>query len=107
MKTLKKNNCSIILMRSRRTSVEIMADILEVVSSGSTSKSSIMKNANLSEGLTEKYLLILKSKGLIQQKDGSFVLTEKGRQILNNFREIRRLELRLDELLNSTLNELS
>lgn len=94
-------------MRSRRTSVEIMADILEVVSSGSTSKSSIMKNANLSEGLTEKYLLILKSKGLIQQKDGSFVLTEKGRQILNNFREIRRLELRLDELLNSTLNELS
>ncbi|WP_320056933.1 winged helix-turn-helix domain-containing protein [Metallosphaera javensis (ex Hofmann et al. 2022)] len=87
--------------------MEIMADILEVVSSGSTSKSSIMKNANLSEGLTEKYLLILKSKGLIQQKDGSFVLTEKGRQILNNFREIRRLELRLDELLNSTLNELS
>ncbi|BCS94063.1 MAG: transcriptional regulator [Metallosphaera javensis (ex Sakai et al. 2022)] len=94
-------------MRSRRTSVEIMADILEVVSSGSTSKSSIMKNANLSEGLTEKYLLILKSKGLIQQKDGSFLLTEKGRQILNNFREIRKLELRLDELLNSTLNELS
>ncbi|WP_287689427.1 winged helix-turn-helix domain-containing protein [Metallosphaera javensis (ex Sakai et al. 2022)] len=87
--------------------MEIMADILEVVSSGSTSKSSIMKNANLSEGLTEKYLLILKSKGLIQQKDGSFLLTEKGRQILNNFREIRKLELRLDELLNSTLNELS
>ncbi|ABP95728.1 MULTISPECIES: winged helix-turn-helix domain-containing protein [Metallosphaera] len=94
-------------MRSRRTSIEIIADILEVVSSGSGSKSSIMKNANLSEGLTEKYLSILKDKGLIKQKDSSFVLTEKGQQILSNFREIRKLELRLDELLNSTLNELS
>ncbi|MEM4955326.1 MAG: winged helix-turn-helix domain-containing protein, partial [Metallosphaera sp.] len=88
-------------------SIEIIADILEVVSSGSGSKSSIMKNANLSEGLTEKYLSILKDKGLIKQKDSSFVLTEKGQQILSNFREIRKLELRLDELLNSTLNELS
>ncbi|MEM0071142.1 MAG: winged helix-turn-helix domain-containing protein [Metallosphaera sp.] len=94
-------------MRSRRTSIEIIADILEVVSSGSGSKSSIMKNVNLSEGLTEKYLSILKDKGLIKQKDSSFVLTEKGQQILSNFREIRKLELRLDELLNSTLNELS
>ncbi|AWS00102.1 winged helix-turn-helix domain-containing protein [Metallosphaera hakonensis] len=94
-------------MRTRRTSVEIVADILEVVSTGTGSKSSVMRNANLSEGLTEKYLGMLVSKDLLEFRDGSYRLTEKGRRILQNFREIRKLELRLDELLNSTLAELS
>ncbi|AEB94764.1 MAG: winged helix-turn-helix domain-containing protein [Metallosphaera sp.] len=94
-------------MKSRRTSIEIVADILEVVSSGSGSKSSVMKNANLSEGLAGKYLDILRSKGLIDYVEGSYKLTEKGRQMLANFREIRKLELRLNELLNSTISQLS
>ncbi|QKQ99239.1 transcriptional regulator [Metallosphaera tengchongensis] len=94
-------------MRTKRTSMEIVADILEVLDSGTGSKSSVMKNANLSENLTEKYLHILMEKDLVKFEKGVYTLTEKGRHVLQNFREIRRLELRLDELLNATLTELS
>lgn len=94
-------------MRTRRTSLEIVADILEVIQGGTGSKSSIMRNANLSEALTEKYITMLLGKNLICYKDGSYRLTERGRKILENLREVRRLELRIDELLNSTIAELS
>ncbi|EHP68261.1 putative transcriptional regulator [Metallosphaera yellowstonensis MK1] len=94
-------------MRTRRTSLEIVADILEVIQGGTGSKSSIMRNANLSEALTERYVKLLLSKNLIYYKDGAYKLTDKGVKILENLRELRRLELRLDELLNSTLSELS
>lgn len=93
-------------MRIKRDQFEIIADVMEVISEGYNSKSAIMKYANLSNTLLEKYIELLQSKGLIDYKDGYYRLTEKGRALLEKLRKIRELHLKLTELLNSVAEEL-
>jgi len=91
-------------MRVKRSNAEIIGDILEVLDRGYNKTSSLMKNANLSFTLTKKYINMMISNGLIEEVDGEYKITEKGRRLLENLRRIRSLETELVTLLNS-INE--
>ncbi|AEE94376.1 winged helix-turn-helix domain-containing protein [Acidianus hospitalis] len=93
-------------MKSKRDQLEIIMDVMEVINDGYGSKSSIMKYANLSNTLLEKYISILTSKGLIKYEDGHYKMTEKGIELLEKLRKIRKLHLELSELINSVSEEL-
>jgi len=93
-------------VRVKRDQFEIVADILESVSRGYNSKSSLMKNANLSFTILKKYLDYLKEKGYIEEKGSSFVITEKGLELLERLRRMRELEFQLVELINELSKEL-
>jgi predicted transcriptional regulator len=94
-------------MKSKRDQIDIIVDVLEVIDEGLGSKSGIMKNANLSNTITEKYIKILKDKGLIDYVEGRYVITEKGKNLLQRLRKLRELEVELAELFNSVSKELS
>ncbi len=94
-------------MKSKRDQIDIIVDVLEVIGEGLGSKSGIMKNANLSNTITEKYIKILKDKGLIDYVEGRYVITEKGKNLLQRLRKLRELEVELAELFNSVSKELS
>ena len=84
----------------RRNKEEIIADILEAIDNKINRISSIMRNVNLSTSLAKKYLKILMENGLIEEKNGEYTLTEKGREVLGILRERRKLELELAVLFN-------
>ncbi|BFH74108.1 winged helix-turn-helix domain-containing protein [Sulfurisphaera javensis] len=94
-------------MRVKRDQFEIMADILENVRQGYGSKSALMKNANLSFSILRKYLDYLKEKGYIEEKDNSYIITDKGLDLLNRLNSVRKLEFQLAELINELSKELS
>ena len=78
-------------MWPRRGHLEIMAKILEVVSHGGATKTSIVYKANLNFALAQKYLEHLESKGVVVRspKGGGTVyrLTPKGVDALDALRK--------------------
>ena len=94
-------------MRVKRDQFEIVTDILENISKGYNSKSALMKNANLSFTILKKYIDYLKEKGYIEERDSSYVITEKGLEVLERLRKTRELEFQLAELINELSKELS
>ncbi len=84
----------------KRNKEEIIADILEAIDNKINRISSIMKNVNLSASLAKKYLKILMENGLIEEKNGEYILTESGRKVLELLREKRKLEVELAVLFN-------
>ncbi len=94
-------------MRVKRSNAEIVGDILEVIDKGYNKTSSLMKNANLSFTLTKKYINIMMSNGLIEEKEGEYKITAKGKRLLENLRKIRSLETELVTLLNSINEDLA
>jgi predicted transcriptional regulator len=92
------------MTKSKRNKEEIIADILEAIDHKINRISSIMKNVNLSASLAKKYLDNLMKSRLIEEKNGEYILTEKGREVLELLREKRKLELELALLLNEIMN---
>ena len=84
----------------KRNKEEIIADTLEAIDNKINRISSIMKNVNLSTSLAKKYLKILMENGLIEEKNGEYILTDRGRKVLGILREKRKLELELALILN-------
>jgi predicted transcriptional regulator len=84
----------------KRNKEEIIADTLEAIDHKINRISSIMKNVNLSTSLAKKYLKILMENGLIEEKNGEYILTDRGRKVLGILREKRKLELELALILN-------
>jgi len=84
----------------KRNKEEIIADILEAIDHKINRISSIMKNVNLSASVAKKYLKILMENGLIEENDGEYMLTDRGREVLEVLREKRKLEVELAVLLN-------
>ncbi|QXJ27647.1 putative winged helix-turn-helix protein [Saccharolobus shibatae B12] len=91
----------------RRSRDDIIGDILEAIDSNINRISSIMKNVNLSASLAKKYLSMLTDNGLIQEVDGEYKLTEKGRRVLEHFRKMRKIELELTTIIYEVRKELS
>jgi len=87
-------------MSVKRNKEEIIADILEAIDHKINRISSIMKNVNLSASLAKKYLDNLMENGLIEEKNGEYILTESGRKVLELLREKRKLEVELAVLFN-------
>ena len=68
-------------MGKNRDGLNIVADVLESAESGA-SKTHIMFQANLSFKLLEKYLSTTVTAGLIRVEDGTYALTDHGREFL-------------------------
>ncbi|QGA68144.1 winged helix-turn-helix domain-containing protein [Sulfolobus sp. E11-6] len=91
----------------RRSRDDIIGDILEAIDSNINRISSIMKYVNLSASLAKKYLSMLNEDGLIQEINGEYKLTEKGRKVLEQFRNMRKIELELATIIYEVRKELS
>jgi predicted transcriptional regulator len=84
--------------RKKRTWLQIAADILEIAKEGSRS-TRIMHRGNLSFDLLRKYLGFLTESELLKvQNRGArvYVITERGRRFLKDFRELERYSERVD-----------
>lgn len=87
------------VMMEKRNQIEIVTDILGAIEKGISSKSGIMKNANVSIATLNKYIKILTDKGLVMNgKDGRFIITEKGVTALKLLKRLRELEVEVAEI---------
>jgi len=70
-----------------------MMDILDKASGG-VNKTGIVYGANLNFNMAERYLPLLMKRGLIVRLDGErdvvYRVTERGQEVLKNYREIKR-----------------
>ena len=89
-------------MGSYRRSLDIIADILDVVN-GDAKKTQIMYKANLSYAVMQKYLAQLTRSCLISYKTEKrcYILTNKGEKFLENYREY----FKTNEYAKKRLNE--
>ena len=87
-------------MGKNRDSLSIIADILEVTSSGA-SKTRIMFRANLSYKLLEKYLTAVVKAGFVRHEGFSYVLTDVGQKFLNEYRAFRKVHVQAEKMLEN------
>jgi predicted transcriptional regulator len=85
------------LRRKKRSRYEIIHDVLDQCQTGSK-KTWVMYRANLSYDLTTNYLNELEKLGLVENKDGLYYITEKGKQLLELLRAWRQKKAELDEI---------
>ncbi len=67
---------------TNRTRDDIVISILEFLSTESTFRTHVMFNARLSYAQLKNYRLFLLSKGLVEEVDGKWAITEKGNEYL-------------------------
>jgi predicted transcriptional regulator len=88
-------------MRSYRGRMDIIADILNVVS-GNAKKTKIMYQANLSYKVLQKYLTDVREASLISYMNPEqyYVLTPKGSEFLKVYRDYSRTNKNVEKRLN-------
>lgn len=88
-------------MRSYRGRIDIIADILNVVS-GNAKKTQIMYQANLSYKVLQKYLTEVIEASLISHvsPEQHYVLTPKGSEFLKAYRDYSRTNKNVEKRLN-------
>ena len=92
-------------MAKYRSRLEIIADVLGVVSGGAR-KTQIMYQANLSYKLLVHYLKDVIDMGLVKMKgENTYELTEKGFDFLEEFKGYRQHRVEVEEQLNGVQNE--
>jgi predicted transcriptional regulator len=84
-----------------RSRFDIIADILHVVS-GRAKKTHIMYRANLSHRLLQKYLAEVRRSSLVsyERKGRCYVLTPKGQEFLEHYREYAKRASFVEKQLN-------
>ena len=94
-------------MGSYRNRLEIIAEILHVVNEGSVKKTQIMYQANLSYKLLTKYLAEVIEAFLVrfERTKQCYVLTSKGKEFLEMYKEYSRGNKRIEERLNDLHNK--
>lgn len=96
-------------MGSYRSRLDIIADILQVVSQNAK-KTQIMYQANLSYQVLQRYLRYITEASLVDFEDKArcYVLTQKGQEFLEAYREYDRtsksVEKRIHEVNNKRKN---
>ena len=88
-------------MGSYRSRLDITADILKVVS-GNAKKTQIMYQANLSYKLLTRYLAEILEASLIyfERERRCYVLTSKGREFLEKYKDYLKRNKRMERQLN-------
>ncbi|MGC9106520.1 MAG: winged helix-turn-helix domain-containing protein [Thermoprotei archaeon] len=86
-----------IARRRKRSRYEIIHDVLDQCQTGSK-KTWVMYRANLSYDLTTNYLNELAKLGLVENKEGLYYITDKGKQLLELLRAWKQKKAELDEL---------
>jgi predicted transcriptional regulator len=84
----------------RRSREDIIVGILDAIDHKISRISSIMRNVNLNVISAKKYLDYLMKNKLVEEKDGEYILTDKGRRVLELLREKTKIEIELAMLLN-------
>jgi predicted transcriptional regulator len=87
-------------MRKNRNRLKIIAAILTACNSGNC-KTRIMRQANLSYKLLEKYLHIVSRLGLVNVDGQKYHLTEKGKEFLEKYNHFHARYVVAQELLVS------
>lgn len=72
----------------RRGKIEIIADILKIVKRNKLTKTAIVYNANLNFKRANQYLSMLLSMGLVDIADGTYSITDLGKEYLNKIIEL-------------------
>lgn len=75
--------------KRRRSKFEIMVDILSVAQTAPR-KTEIVYKANLNFNRLERYLSYLEEKGLIVNLGSEYKTTEKGKEFLQEFNEVKK-----------------
>jgi predicted transcriptional regulator len=88
-------------MLSYRKKLDIIADMLLIAKDGAK-KTKIMYGANLSYALLKKYLEEMRRAYLLsfERKNGHYVLTSKGRQFLEVYKEYSKRNKYVEKSLN-------
>ena len=71
----------------RRSRIDIIIDVLEVAKMG-VNKTSVVYKTNLNFKLADKYLELLQSQGLVENKVDKYITTDKGKIFLEKAKEI-------------------
>ena len=93
-------------MRTRRSKLDIVRELLENVNRGYTSKSSLLKNLGLSVASLNSYITYAREKGLLEETERGYELTEKGKKVLEMLDEYSRLESKLLLIMEELYKEL-
>ncbi len=95
-------------MPRRRSRIEIVLDILDALASGPENPTRLATRANLPYDRLSSILASLESKGIVRieekpqsQRSKSVVLTQKGWELLNTLRSLRKIlrDFNLEDLL--------
>ena len=90
--------------RKKRSRYEIVLEVLEVCQNGAK-KTWVMYRANLSYDLTTNYLSVLMKEGLIENKDGLYYITDKGKELLELLKAWKQRKDEMSELTKK-INEI-
>ncbi len=85
-------------MGKNRDRISLVAAILEAANPRAR-KTHIMQKANLSFSVLEKYLGIAVQAGLVQVESSEYLLTERGRVFLNQYKLLEERYVKAQELL--------
>ena len=93
-------------MGNYRSRLEIIADILQVVSQ-TAKKTQIMFQANLSYKVLQRYLEEITSASLIsfEAAEQCYVLTQKGQEFLEAYKDYAKTNKRIEKHLNDVGNK--
>ncbi len=90
----------------KRDKEDIILGILDAIDNKINTIWSIMSNVNLSVLSAKKYLDYLTEKRIIEEKNGEYIITDKGRRALELLREKEKIEAELTLLLDKLDNVL-
>lgn len=71
----------------QRSRIDIIIDILDVVKIGA-SKTTVVYRANLNFALAKKYLGLLQKHGMVENKSGRYISTDRGKRFLDDAKKI-------------------
>jgi len=71
----------------RRSRIDIIIDVLEVAKMG-VNKTSVVYRTNLNFKLADKYLELLQTQGLVENRVNKYITTDKGKIFLEKAKEI-------------------
>jgi predicted transcriptional regulator len=74
--------------KERRGKLEIIADIL-FVAVGGAKKTEMVYKANINFSRIERYLPYLLEKGFIEHTNGEYKTTEKGKEFLHDYKNVK------------------
>jgi len=86
--------------RRKRNKEDIIAGILDAIDHKINTIWSIMSNVNLNVLSAKRYLDYLTEKRMIEEKDGEYIITDKGRRVLELLKEKEKIETELVLLLD-------
>ena len=93
-------------MKTKRDRLDIIRELLENVSKGYNSKSSLLKTMGISASSLNSYLAFAKERKLIRESERGFELTEKGKEVLGMLNEYTKLEAKLILIMEVLYREL-